>query len=86
MSLRIFILIQTIACTLGLRREEAETVINKGWGEWHPLIQRGILPPNIIMLYAPRNAEELEVAKIVLEHSYAYAKKGFGLSPCDGLS
>ena len=60
---------------LGLRREEAETVINKGWGEWHPLIQRGILPPNIIMLYAPRNAEELEVAKVVLEHSYTYAKR-----------
>ena len=39
---------------LGLTQRDAETVIEKGWGEWHPLIKRGILPPNIIMLYAPR--------------------------------
>lgn len=59
---------------LGLPEEEAEVVIAKGWGEWHPLITRGLLPPSIIMLYAPRNETELEVAKLVLAQSYAYAK------------
>ncbi|MEM6722949.1 MAG: hypothetical protein AAF598_02865 [Bacteroidota bacterium] len=59
---------------LGLRKTDAELFIEKGWGEWHPLIKRGFLPPNIIMLYAPRDAEELEVAKLVLGRSYAYAK------------
>ncbi|MEM6320091.1 MAG: phospholipase [Bacteroidota bacterium] len=59
---------------LGLPRDAAEIFINKGWGEWHPLIERGILPPNIIMLYAPRNQEEFEVAKLILAKSYAYAK------------
>jgi len=60
---------------LGLSKEEAEIVIEKGWVEWHPLIARGFLPPNIIMLYAPRNEEEFEVAKEILSHSYAYAKR-----------
>lgn len=59
---------------LGLPRKEAEAIIEKGWGEWHPLIQRGILPPNIIMLYAPRNQEELDVAKFILGLSYSFAK------------
>ena len=59
---------------LGLPQADAEVIIGKGWGEWHPLITRGLLPPNIIMMYAPRNQEELEVAKFILAHSYAFAK------------
>ncbi|MEN0004435.1 MAG: phospholipase [Bacteroidota bacterium] len=59
---------------LGLPKNDAEIIIEKGWGEWHPLIKRGFLPPNIIMLYAPRNQEELDVAKFILGHSYSYAK------------
>ena len=59
---------------LGLRKKDAELIILNGWGEWHPLIERGILPPNIIMMYAPRNQEELEVAKLILGRSYAFAK------------
>ena len=63
---------------LGLPKDDAEIIINKGWGEWHPLIKIGILPPNIIMMYAPRDQEELEVAKFILGHSYAYAKGALG--------
>lgn len=59
---------------LGLPKEDAERFIESGWGEWHPMILRGILPPNIIMLYAPRFQEELEVAKFILGRSYAFAK------------
>ncbi|MEM7160902.1 MAG: hypothetical protein AAF487_00550 [Bacteroidota bacterium] len=62
---------------LGLPKFEAEIIIEKGWGEWHPLIERGILPPNIIMLYAPRDQKELEVAKIILQHSYEFAQGKF---------
>ena len=59
---------------LGLPTKDAETIIEKGWGEWHPLIKRGYLPPTMIMLYAPRNQEELEVAKHIVERSYQFAK------------
>ena len=60
---------------LGLPQNEAETMIEQGWGEWHPMIKRGILPPNIVMLYAPRNQEELEVTKVILGRSYEFAKR-----------
>ncbi|MEM8508043.1 MAG: phospholipase [Bacteroidota bacterium] len=59
---------------LGLTKKDAEMVIEKGWGEWHPMINRGILPPNMIMLYAPRNRNEMEVAKLILTRSYDFAK------------
>ena len=59
---------------LGLPTNDAEIIIDKGWGEWHPVIKKGFLPPNFIMMYAPRNQEELKVAKFILGHSYAFAK------------
>ncbi|MEM9327801.1 MAG: luciferase family protein [Bacteroidota bacterium] len=59
---------------LGLAKADAEVVIAKGWAEWHPLIKRGILPPNIVMLYAPRDQEELDAAKSILQRSYDYAR------------
>lgn len=59
---------------LGLPKNDAERLIEKGWAEWHPLIKRGFLPPNIVMLYAPRNQEEMEVAKLVLKQSYDFAQ------------
>lgn len=59
---------------LGLPEKDAQVIIQKGWGEWHPLIERGFLPPNIIMMYAPRNQEELDVAKFILKHSYDFAQ------------
>ena len=40
----------------------------------HPLIKRGFLAPNIIMMYAPRTEEELAVAKFIVGHYYAFAK------------
>ncbi|MEM1259226.1 MAG: hypothetical protein AAGH81_11895 [Bacteroidota bacterium] len=59
---------------LGLPTTDAQVIIDKGWGEWHPLIERGYLPPNMIMMYAPRNEEELEVTQFILNHSYDFAR------------
>ncbi|MEM6686178.1 MAG: hypothetical protein AAF617_10370 [Bacteroidota bacterium] len=59
---------------LGLPTKDAQQMIDKGWGEWHPLIKRGYLPPNIVMLYAPRNQAELEASKLILQRSYDFAK------------
>lgn len=59
---------------LGLPTKDAELMIEKGWGEWHPLIERGFLPPNIVMLYAPRDQEEREIAQLILQRSYDFAK------------
>ena len=57
---------------LSLTRKNCETVIEKGWGEYHPLDPR--IYPNKdyghIMVYAPRNKEELEAIKIITIASY----------------
>lgn len=57
---------------LSLTREDCETVIKKGWGEYHPLDSK--IYPNKdfghIMVYAPRNKEELEAIKVITTVSY----------------
>ncbi len=37
----------------------AEQALASGWAEIHPVAMRGMIPMNIVMLYAPRNADEL---------------------------
>lgn len=57
---------------LSLEREDCETIIEKGWGEYHPLDPR-IFPDKKyghIMVYAPRTSEELEVIKVITLKSY----------------
>ena len=44
-----------------------------GWAEPHPITRRPEFPDNIVMLYAPRDAAELEVAKRVLYASWRQA-------------
>lgn len=39
----------------------AEAAVEAGWGEVHPVALRGMIPPTVLMLYAPRDDEELEI-------------------------
>jgi len=54
--------------------EMAGHAIAQGWAELHPLVRMGRRPPNLVMLYAPRNAEELETIWQLVEASYAFAR------------
>lgn len=49
--------------------DEAE-VLDKNWGEPHPLRDQGVRE---IFVYAPRSAQEIEILKTVFEASYRYA-------------
>ncbi|MGN9841850.1 luciferase domain-containing protein [Nonomuraea sp. H19] len=55
---------------LALSQEDQRELIARGWGERHPLYSPTI---NVVMLYGPRTAQELEVAKSVVAASYRYA-------------
>lgn len=44
-----------------------------GWAEPHPAIAAGLLPPTIVMVYAPRNQHELEIVAGLVEASYRFA-------------
>lgn len=47
---------------LTLHPADAKLVIEKGWGERHPLAGRGsFVPKGFMLIYAPRRPEELEV-------------------------
>ncbi len=60
---------------LALKRQDAESVIENGWGEYHPMNERAFPDKKygLILLYAPRNKEELDVIKTITETSYLLA-------------
>ncbi|GHH95794.1 luciferase domain-containing protein [Streptomyces capillispiralis] len=45
-----------------------------GWTEPHPIVRRAEFPDTIVMLYAPRDEDELEVATQVVRASYEQAR------------
>jgi hypothetical protein len=52
---------------------DAERLIELGWAEFHHVVEQGLVPPVVIMLYGPRNEDELTVAKHVVELAYLAA-------------
>jgi Family of unknown function (DUF5519) len=60
---------------LTLPAEIRDAAIAKGWALRHPLAIRNIVSPDVTFVFAPRNDEELEWAKILLDASHFYASK-----------
>ena len=58
---------------ISLPLADANLVIDKAWGELHPVVRTGWLPPYFIMLFAPRDTDEMEIAKKILLRSYEFA-------------
>lgn len=58
---------------LRLPPEDAREVIAKGWGENHYLVTQGRLPEGLIMVFSPRDDDELETVKAIVARSHAYA-------------
>ena len=55
---------------LNLPQEVADPLVEAGWVEYHSLVALGMLPPLVVMLYGPRDQDELRVAKAIVEESY----------------
>lgn len=51
----------------------AEAAIEAGWAEQHPIARLGIISPGAVMVYAPRDEHELDIAIGLVRASYAYA-------------
>jgi phospholipase/carboxylesterase len=58
---------------LALPEELAAEVERKGWGELHPLARAGAMPRTVLMVFGPRDAEELEVVWTILRASRDHA-------------
>ena len=52
----------------------AEDAIEAGWAEQHPVARRGLITPNAVMVYAPRDDAEREVVEGLVRASHAYAR------------
>ena len=58
---------------LTLPEPRARETIEAGWAEFHPLVEKGQLPPTVVMVYAPRDATELAVVSGLVRESYRFA-------------
>lgn len=70
---------------LNLHPDDAKVVLEKGWGERHPLARGGwmkaYVPREFVMVYAPRDQEELDVVYRIIEAA-GYWVSGQGLAIC----
>jgi hypothetical protein len=53
--------------------QAAQEAVEKGWAEQHPMARMGYIPQNVVMIYAPRDAEEIEVVARLVAEAYRYA-------------
>lgn len=53
--------------------EVAQEAMKRGWAEQHPVARMGYIPHNVVMIYAPRDAEEIEVVAGLVAEAYRYA-------------
>ena len=58
---------------LVLPAEAAKAAMAAGWAEQHPIARRGIISPGAVMVYAPRDADEAEIAAALVRASYDFA-------------
>lgn len=55
-----------------LAPDEADAVIASGWAERHPLAGR-FAPSSAVMVFGPRDEAELQIVKLIIDRSYAWA-------------
>lgn len=48
-------------------------LVERGWGEPHPLVARGLIPPTAVMVFGPRDGAELEVVLAIIAASHRFA-------------
>ncbi len=62
--------------------EVAQEAVEEGWAEQHPVARMGYIPQNVVMIYAPRDVQEIEVVAGLVVEAYRYA--GGGTAPGSG--
>jgi Family of unknown function (DUF5519) len=55
-----------------------EAAASKGWVLRHPLAVRGIVSPDVVFAFAPRDTSELPAAQLLLRAAHAYATGALG--------
>ncbi|MGI9075713.1 MAG: luciferase family protein [Gemmatimonadaceae bacterium] len=65
-----------------------ESATALGWAEEHPVARLGLIPANVVMLYAPRDESELRVVLylVTASHAFASGENGPASTPSGDLS
>jgi hypothetical protein len=63
---------------MALPVELAREAIGRGWAELHPLARAGRLPETLVMVYGPRDEDELETVWSLVGASYDHARGAGG--------
>ncbi|HSL69039.1 MAG TPA: luciferase family protein, partial [Longimicrobiales bacterium] len=61
---------------MALPSSVAAEAVAKGWAEPHPMARLGYVPETVVMVYGPRDTEELEVIMALLRASHHAATHG----------
>ena len=57
-----------------LPTDAVSAAVDAGWAEPHPVALRGLIPLNAVMIYAPRDAAELDVVEGLVRAAHAFAR------------
>lgn len=52
----------------------AAEAIHQGWAEVHPVARLGLIPPTVVMVYAPRDEGERDVVVSLVRAAHAHAR------------
>ncbi len=61
-----------------LPENDVPELVEAGWGEVHPLVPVGRMPPTTVMVFGPRDDAELDIVLGLIDASYRYAR-GIGI-------
>jgi len=59
-----------------LPKDLVAEALDRGWGESHPLVPQGQAPETLVMIFGPRDTDELEVIMSLIGESYRFAQGG----------
>ena len=51
-----------------------DQMVRLGWAEQHPLVRAGVMPETLVMVYAPRDTEELAISLNLVWNSCQFAR------------
>jgi hypothetical protein len=51
-----------------------QEAIDTGWAEVHPVARLGLIPPNVVMIYAPRDNGEVQIVAGLVRTAHAFAR------------
>ncbi len=57
-----------------LPETDVAELLERGWGELHPLVPEGRMPPTTVMVFGPRDEGELDEILRIIDASYKFAR------------